>query len=39
MSRHRTRILTAIAAAAAVAALAGAAVIFMPARATPPSRT
>ena len=37
MSRHRTPILTTIAAVAAVAALAGAAVISMPARATPPS--
>jgi hypothetical protein len=37
MSRHRTRILTAIAAAAALATLAGAAVISTPARATPPS--
>jgi quercetin dioxygenase-like cupin family protein len=37
MPRHRTRILAAVAAVAAVAALAGAAVISMPARATPPS--
>ena len=37
MPRQRTRILTAVAAVAAVAALAGAAVISMPAQATPPS--
>ena len=37
MPRQRPRILTAVAAVAAVAALAGAAVISMPARATPPS--
>jgi quercetin dioxygenase-like cupin family protein len=37
MPRHRTRILTAIAAAAATTALAAAAIISMPAQATPPS--
>jgi quercetin dioxygenase-like cupin family protein len=37
MQRHRTRVLTTIAAAAAAAALTAAGMISMPARATPPS--
>ena len=37
MNRHRTPILTTIAAIAAVGALAGAALVVVPARATPPS--
>jgi hypothetical protein len=37
MNRHRTPILTAIAAIAAVGALAGAALVVVPARATEPS--
>jgi quercetin dioxygenase-like cupin family protein len=38
MNRHRTRILTAIAAIAAVGALAAAALLFLPAQATPPDK-